>query len=69
MFISQRLFHIISIITAFCDSFGRCPLVIIRSYMDVILLCIGSKYEVCMFNRIWDMDNCLEKGQRSQKMN
>ena len=27
LFISRRLFHIISIITAFCDSFGRCPLV------------------------------------------
>ena len=25
--------------------------------MNVILLCIGSKYEVCRFNRIWHMDN------------
>ena len=29
--------------------------------MDVMLLCIGTKYEVCMFNRIWDINNCLEK--------
>ena len=28
--------------------------------MDVMLLCIGSKYEVCRFNKIWDMDNCLK---------
>ena len=27
--------------------------------MDVRLLYIGTKYEVCMFNRIWDMDNCF----------
>ena len=30
-------------------------------WMNVMLLCIGTKYEVCRFNRIWDMDNCLEK--------
>ena len=29
--------------------------------MDVMLLSIASKYEVVSFNRIWDMDNCLEK--------
>ena len=29
--------------------------------VDVMLLCIGSKYKVSRFNRIWDMDNCLEK--------
>ena len=28
--------------------------------MDVMLLCIGSKYKVCRFNWIWDMDKCLE---------
>ena len=26
------------------------------NYMDVTLLCIGSKCEVCRFNRIWDID-------------
>ena len=29
--------------------------------MDVMLLCNGFKYELCRFNRNWDMDNSLEK--------
>ena len=29
--------------------------------MDVMSLCFGSKNEVCRFNRIWDVENCLEK--------
>ena len=30
-------------------------------WIDVWLFCIYSKNEVCRFNRIWDMDNCLKK--------
>ena len=31
------------------------------SVMYLMLLYVGTKYEVCRFSRIWDMDNCLEE--------
>ena len=45
----------------FCDLWPSPVTFHFYPLMDVMLLCIGSKSEVCRFNRFWDMDNCLEK--------
>ena len=33
----------------------------VKVTFTLIIMYISTKYEVCMLNRIWDIDNCLEK--------